>query len=263
MTVSTPLYSLEKCNFYYDQTKALHEITLHLKTGSFYGIIGPNGSGKTTLLDLLLGHTTPASGLIKYRATPLAAYSRQALAKEISLVPQEFQLGFEYTVYQVVMMGRHPYIPRFGSPSELDHHLVEENLKLLDIWEYRSRPASMLSGGEKQRVVVARALSQDCPVLLLDEATSNLDIQHTIDIMKIIHTRVKEDGLTAIATIHDLNLAGAFCEQIIGIKNGRIQMSGETNQVLTSNCVKELFNVSATINKHPVHNSVSVNYEYR
>lgn len=260
---NTSVYTVENCAFSYDNKPALKNINLKIETGHFYGVIGPNGSGKTTLLDLLLGLKNTTSGSVKFNNHALSSYSKRELAKNIAAVPQEFALSFDFSVYDVVMMGRHPYTPRFGNPTGIDHELVEQNLKLLNIWKLRTQPANMLSGGEKQRVVVARALTQDCPVLLLDEATSNLDIQHTIDIMRIIRDKVKKQNITVIASIHDLNLASAFCDKIIALNEGAIHAFGSTADVISANLIKDLFNVTASTHKTGTEKTTSVQYVYR
>ena len=263
MNSDTSVYTVENCSFSYNHKPALKNINLEIEAGHFYGVIGPNGSGKTTFLDLLLGLKSTTSGAITFKSIALASYSKRELARNIATVPQEFALSFDFSVYDVVMMGRHPYTPRFGSPTDKDHELVEQNLKLLDIWKLRNQPANLLSGGEKQRVVVARALTQSCPVLLLDEATSNLDIQHTIDIMRIIRDKVDKQNLTVIASIHDLNLASAFCDKIIALNEGAIHTYGSTANVISTNLIKELFNVTASTHKTGTGNTTSIQYVYR
>ncbi|PID77521.1 MAG: iron ABC transporter [Deltaproteobacteria bacterium] len=244
--MSQPVFSLENCCFSYGRQFSLQDVSAEIRPGIFYGIIGPNGSGKTTLLDLLLAHKKISAGRLLFRGKSIYSYTRAELAQEISLVPQEYHFNFDFTVHQIVMMGRHPHLGRFSAPTEKDLQIVEENLKLLGIWDLRNRPASQLSGGEKQRLVTARALCQCCPVLLLDEATASLDIRHTIGIIKTIKEKVKQ-GVTVIAIMHDLNLAAACCDFLLALKSGRLFALGKSCEVLSPPMIKELFGVSANI----------------
>jgi iron complex transport system ATP-binding protein len=244
---STSLFSIHDGWFGYAKNPVLENINLSISKGKFYGLIGPNGSGKTTLLDLLASTTKPDRGTVIFKDRPVTTYRRQELARMLALVPQDFTLGFDFTVFDVVMMGRHPHIPRFSSPSGKDLDLVEEALAIMDITILRDRPVTDLSGGEKQRVVVARALAQDTEVLVLDEATSNLDIRHTIEIMRVIYSRVVKKDLTVVAAIHDLNLAAAFCDELIVLQDGKIVTSGPVQVILTEELIWKVFSVESHV----------------
>ena len=248
---------------YRDGKTVLQDINLSLNPGRFYGLIGPNGSGKTTLLDLLASTLQPDKGTVLFRGKPLAAYRRQELARMLAFVPQDFALGFEYTVFDVVLMGRHPHIPRFSSPAAKDLDRVEEALALMDITQLRDRAVTRLSGGEKQRVIVARALAQDTQALILDEATSNLDIRHTIEIMRVVSDRVRQKGMTVIAAIHDLNLAAAFCDELVVLKAGSVVTQGAVRDVLTNPLIQEVFAVDGHIRVHPETMALGIDYVFR
>jgi iron complex transport system ATP-binding protein len=246
-TKASPLFAISKGCFAYRASNVLQYIDLDLAPGQFYGLIGPNGSGKTTLLDLLTATRVLQSGQISFQGRALGQYSKKELATKIALVPQQFAMGFDFTVADLVLMGRYPYIPRFSNPSARDLDLVDEAMHVMQIQSLRHRLITDLSGGEKQRVVVARALAQDTEVLVLDEATSNLDIHHTIEIMHVIRKLVCDQGRTVIAAIHDLNLAAAFCDQVIVLKEGRIFNAGPVAEVLTSELIAEVFQVEAQV----------------
>jgi ABC-type cobalamin/Fe3+-siderophores transport system ATPase subunit len=263
MTSSQSLFSLQEVWFGYKKTQVLENINLTLAKGKFYGLIGPNGSGKTTLLDLLTATTKPDRGVITLKGRPLSTFSRLELARMLALVPQDFILGFDYTVFDIVLMGRHPHIPRFASPSGRDLDLVEEALAVMDIATLRDRVVTDLSGGERQRVVVARALAQDTEVLILDEATSNLDIRHTIEIMKVISNRVATKALTVVAAVHDLNLAAAFCDEIIVLRNGEIICCGPVHKILTDTLIREVFSVDSHVSYHPETLTPRIEYDLR
>ena len=245
---SVPLYIVEKCSFRYGTPEILNDLTFNLYPGKFYGLIGPNGSGKSTLINLLMAARQPHSGKIQFRNKIIQSYKQQTLAQHISFVPQDINIGFDFSVYDIVLMGRHPHIPRFHKPSQKDLHIVNEVIKLLDIELVRNRPVTHLSGGEKQRVVVARALAQNTEIMMLDEATSNLDIKHTIDILRILKKRVKDSGRTIIAAIHDLNLAAAFCDELLVLNNKILDDFGPIQTVLSAELLDEVFSVQGEVN---------------
>jgi iron complex transport system ATP-binding protein len=170
-------------------------------------------------------------------------------------------MDFEYTVAEVVMMGRHPYIGRFGSPAAKDFQLVERALTTLDILHLKDRYVTRLSGGERQRVLVARALAQDTEVMVLDEATASLDVRHSIDIMKALRSNVDDRKVTAIAAIHDLDLAASFCDELIVMDRGRIHSSGKVDEQLTSQLLKNIFGVEAAI-LHEADAPPHIHYRY-
>ncbi len=256
------LFQINGVDFSYDKVPVLKNIDLTVKCGKFYGIMGPNGCGKTTLLDLLIGSKTPARGVISYKGKEIRHYRRRALARELSLVPQEFDTGFGFTVEEIVMMGRHPYIERFGSPSKRDYHCVEKALELINICELRNRYISSLSGGQKQRAIVARALAQQTPVLLFDEATSSLDIKFSLHIFNIGQQLVKDEGKTIIAVIHDLNLAAAYCDDMIFMKNGTIRRVGPTKEVFNPETISDIFNIKTNVAQNPFNDKLQVSFQY-
>jgi len=244
---AVPVFAVSKGCFAYRAENVLQDIELELAPGRFYGLIGPNGSGKSTLLDLLTATRFLKSGQLLFQGRPLGSYGKKELARKISLVPQQFAMGFDFTVAEVVLMGRYPHIPRFSNPTVRDLDLVEDAMEKMQIQSLRHRLITDLSGGEKQRVVVARALAQDTEVLVLDEATANLDIHHTIEIMHVIRRLVQDQSRTVIAAIHDLNLAAAFCDQVIVLNEGRIFKTGAVADVLTSGLITDVFQVEPEV----------------
>ncbi|MDR3629818.1 MAG: ABC transporter ATP-binding protein [Desulfocapsaceae bacterium] len=261
MATPQSVFSIRDGWYGYRGPPVLADINLTMEAGRFYGLIGPNGSGKTTLLDLLAATSQPDTGIVLFKGRPVRSYRRQELARQLALVPQDFALGFDYTVFDVVLMGRHPHIPRFSNPTAKDLDLVEEALALMDIKHLRDRVVTRLSGGEKQRTIVARALAQDPQVLILDEATSSLDIKHTIEIMRAVSDRVRFKALTVIAAIHDLNLAAAFCDELVVLKAGRIVAKGPVEDVLTSRLIQEVFSVEGHIHIHA--QTLGIEYAFR
>ncbi len=238
-----------------DKTNVINNVSVAIHQGSFTGIIGPNGCGKTTLLDLLVKHLKAESGEILYLGENICDYSVKAYSKEIALVSQNFYINFNYTVEEIVMMGRHPYISRFSAPSETDYAIVENAMKEADILHYKDSCVTRLSGGERQRVVFARALAQETPVLILDEATSNLDIRHTLSLMNLVSGNVKKMNQTVISVFQDINLASMYCDNLIFLKNGTVVESGRTDDILNSEMIKTVFNVESKIVDDPFSNS--------
>lgn len=257
------LYALEKVCFSYGATPVLHDVNLRLQAGKFYGLVGPNGCGKTTFLDLLTGCKKQLSGAISYMGKELTSYSKRKLARQLALVPQEFDTGFGFTVEEIVLMGRHPHIDRFSAPTEEDWRLVDQAMISIGIDGLRNRYTNSLSGGQKQRTVVARALAQNAPVLLFDEATSSLDIKYTLQIFNIARNLVQTEGRTVIAVIHNLNLAAAYCDNCIFMNNGRIVRHGPTGETMTAETISEIFDVQAKVALDPFNNARQISFQYR
>lgn len=256
------LFDIENVSFSYTGPLVLNDINLSLSPGKFYGIVGPNGCGKTTFLDLLTGCKNPRSGTINFREKPLKSYNKRDLARQLALVPQEFDTGFGFTVEEIVLMGRHPHINRFSSPAEKDWQAVDQAMAAIGITDLRDRYTNTLSGGQKQRVVVARALAQNTPMLLFDEATSSLDVKYTLQIFNLARRLVREEGRTIIAVIHNLNLAAAYCDYLIFMKDGRLQQHGPTPETMTAAVIAEVFDVQAQVAIDPYNQTHQVSFQY-
>jgi iron complex transport system ATP-binding protein len=241
------LFELQNISFAYGEKTIIDNLSLKIRPGKFYGIIGPNGCGKTTVLDLLCRNKGPVSGRILYQGKSLTRYSRKQLALEIGLVPQDFNINFPFTVQEIVMMGRYPHIPRFNAPSAEDRRMVENTMVKTDVLDFKYRPVTALSGGERQRVVIARALAQDPAVLLLDEATSSLDIGHALNLMSVAAEKVAKNAQTVVAVMQDINLAALFCNYLIFMKQGHIVTHGVTETVLTSDTILDVFEVESQV----------------
>lgn len=240
------VFSAKGLCFAYGNNPVLNDISFTINQGRFYGIVGPNGSGKTTLMDLLAGYKKPTGGEVFFREKRLGDYSSRELARSIAVVPQEFTINFPFTVGEIVLMGRHPHMTRFARPSEIDLEIVYNSMKEIGVSEFENKYVTDLSGGEKQRVVLARALAQDTPVMLLDEPTSNLDIQHALHILQVASAKVAS-GRTVAAIMHDLNLAAAYCDELVFLKDGSIHAVGTVEATLTPENVSQVFGVEAKI----------------
>lgn len=226
---------------------ALRDVSAAFAPGRFYGIIGPNGCGKSTLLDLLCGHKRPDEGGVSYRGRPLDAYGKKHLAQNIALVPQSLFMNFSYTAREVVTMGRYPHLGRFAAPGAADTARVEAVLEQCKAGSLGPRYMTELSGGEKQRVVFARALAQDTPVLLLDEPCANLDIRFALRLLDIAAKRVIRENRTVVAVMHDINLAARYCDHMVFMNAGRIEAAGPTGDVLETGILKDIFGVDAKL----------------
>lgn len=256
------IFTINKLSARYGEREVIHDLSLSLEKGLFYGLIGPNGSGKTTLIDLMLASLPPSQGEILLRGQNITAYSHRQKALKIALVPQDFRINFDFTVYEVVMMGRHPHIPRFANPGLADRAVVDQVLTELEITELADRLITQLSGGEKQRVIVARALAQATPIMILDEATSSLDIQHSLHIFQVLKRRQREEQITVIAAIHDLNFAAAYCDAIILLNHGRLVTIGPPQEVLTRERLQEVFSIDCQVYEQPYSGAHQVAYRY-
>lgn len=244
---------LEHIGFSYDkEKKVIDDISAAFDPGNFYSIVGPNGSGKTTLLDLMSGYIRPHTGCIRLGETSIFTLPKKVIAKTIALVSQDYSINFPFSVKDVVLMGRHPYIPRFSHPSRQDLKKAEEAMSLCRITHLAERKVSELSGGERQRCVFARAICQDTPILFLDEAFSNMDIHHTLQLLSLVKQQVREKDKMVISVFHDLNLAAGWSDRILMLKNGKMKAFGDSDDVITPENISRVFGVSAVVefNRH-------------
>lgn len=237
----------ENLSFRYADKPVLESVSIEFRQGLFYGILGPNGCGKTTMLDLLIHHLTPREGSVYYKDKPIEFYSSKQLACEIALVAQNDSVNFPYSVSEVVMMGRHPYINRFSRPSGDDWECVRDVMAIADIDHLAGKRVTELSGGERQRVVFARGLAQNTPVLLLDEATSNLDIHHSLNLLGSVRRDMENNNRMVISVFHDVNLAALFCDRLILMKDSSVFMEGTVVECLHEEALREVFQVDSSI----------------
>ncbi len=247
ITSSNPEIFLDNVSFAYEQEVILKEITLAFEPGQFYSVLGPNGCGKTTLLDLLIGHLKPDSGSVFLKGRELGAWSRKDIARTIALVSQNYNINFPFTVEEVIMMGRHPWISRFSQPDERDMDKVKTIMARTGTDIFKDRKITALSGGERQRCVFARALCQDTPILFLDEACSNMDISHTLRLLNFVKEEVIKENRTVISVFHDINLASIWSDQLIFMKQGRVAAAGTTAEVMDAAIIEDVFQVKTHV----------------
>ena len=239
---------VKEVEFSYASVLVLKDICLELAASEMLGVVGPNGAGKSTLLRCIDRILSPQKGCILLDGEDIKKMSRMELAKKMGYIPQSSAQVFPATVFDTVLMGRRPHLG--WKSSEEDTEKVLETLQLLDIEDLAMRDINELSGGQQQKVFIARALTQEPEVLLLDEPTSNLDIRHQLEVMDIIKSIVREKGIAAIMAIHDLNLASRYAGRIIMMNGGKIFAAGNPASVLTPENIKHVYGVEVKVNNH-------------
>jgi iron complex transport system ATP-binding protein len=239
-------------SFTYDSKSplVLDDVSLAVPRAAIVGLLGPNGSGKTTLLRLLSGTLTPSRGRITLEGTQVGALSRRDLARRIAVVPQETYSAFDFSALEIVLMGRYPHLGAFELEGASDLAIARDALAATGTSALESRPFATLSGGEKQRVVIASALAQASDVLLLDEPTASLDLGFQFDIAALLARLNRERGVTMVVSTHDLNLAAALCTELVLLKGGRVIAEGPTRGALTKANVRALYGVDADVIDH-------------
>jgi iron complex transport system ATP-binding protein len=233
-----------------DGPEVVAGVSVRIADGAFTGILGPNGSGKTTLLRLLSGTRRPVSGRVLLGDTDMRRLSRREVARRIAVVPQETELAFEYTAIEIVLMGRHPHLGVFTIEGPIDIQIAREALAATGTSHLADRKFHTLSGGEKQRVVIAAALSQSAGLMLLDEPTASLDLGYQLEIAALLRQLNADRHVTMAISTHDLNLAASVCRELILMRDGHVLAAGPTAAVLTPENVRRLFDVEADVHVH-------------
>lgn len=237
--------SVQNLSFKYDSHEVLHDLSLDVGDGQIVSIVGPNGSGKSTLIKCIDRILTPSKGKILVNRSDITSMDRMEMARTVAYVPQNSIRVFPNTVFDVVLMGRRPHLG--WKKSYQDEQKVWEVLRLTGMDDHAMNLFTELSGGQQQKVLIARALAQDTGLILLDEPTSNLDIWHQIDVMEIIKKLVKKQKLTAVIAIHDLNTAARYSHAIIMMKKGKIVAAGSPDQVMTEETLQLVYGIRATV----------------
>jgi iron complex transport system ATP-binding protein len=244
-------YQIRGIDFGYGAKRVLKGIEFSIDAGEFIGIIGPNGSGKTTLLKLLAAILKPEAGEIRFEGQNIGSWKRSRLARRMALVPQETIFLYTYTVLEIVLMGRAPYTSLFGFDRPEDLMIARESLEQVGLLGMADRYIQTLSGGERQMVVIARALAQQPQILLLDEPTAYLDIRHQQEIYELLSRLNKERGITVIVVSHDLNLAGQYCRRLLMLVEGRMQADGPPQEVLKKDRIEAVYGCRVLMDSHP------------
>ena len=241
---------LSRLSVRYGKRTVVHEFSAAVKPGDWLCLIGPNGAGKSSILRAITGLASH-SGDVSVDGSPLKLRSPRRRAELVAYVPQSPSLPAEMSAFDYVLLGRNPYISYFGTETAHDRSMVANVLGRLDMLDFADRGLGSLSGGEQQRLVIARALAQEAPILLLDEPTSSLDIGHQQQALELVDRLRHEHGLTVISAMHDLTLAGLYADRLALLHEGHMVMSGTAAQVLRAETLAEFYGVSVSVHHEP------------
>lgn len=241
---------VENLTLGYEGRPVLHRLNFEVQPGEFVGLLGPNGSGKTTLIHALAGLLRPQEGRILLHGEPLAAMRSRQRARTVAVVPQSTDIRFPFTCLEIVLMGRYPHQRRAFSLAEADLATALWAMRETTTDAFADRPVTDISGGERQRVIIARALAQQPAVLLLDEATSSLDVRKKVEIFDLV-SRLNQEGLTVVCAMHDLNLAALYCRRLMFLKDGRLLEDGPTEAVFTAATLERVYETPMEVILHP------------
>ncbi|MCZ6513586.1 MAG: heme ABC transporter ATP-binding protein [Nitrospinae bacterium] len=244
---TTALIETRSLTFAYAQEPVLSDISIRFQPGEFIGIIGPNGSGKSTLLKLIGGILPALSGTVFFKDRELSRYKKKELAVAIAWIPQDKQMAFPFKVIDIVLMGRHPYLSPLSFEGEDDYRIAQEAMQQTQVAEFAERSFNEISGGEKQRVMIASAISQKSEVMLLDEPTSALDIKYQMEVLNILKRLNEQEGKSLILAMHDLHLASKFCKRLVLLKEGRVFCEGTPAEVLKREILEDVYEVKVKI----------------
>ncbi|HBF11987.1 MAG TPA: ABC transporter [Deltaproteobacteria bacterium] len=245
------MLELKSVSFSIKNKQILSDIDFKIEKGDFVGLVGPNGSGKTTLLKILSGVLSHYQGSVNLDLVPIKALKPKALAQFVAMVPQENNLPYPFTALEIVMMGRFPYKKMFDFDSTEDFQVARRAMEKTDCWALAHRNIDTLSGGEKQRLFLARALAQKTKILLLDEPANHLDLKHQKEFFALLTQLSRDEKLTIICVVHDLNLASLHCQKMAFLKEGRLLSFGPTSQILNPKTIKGVFDVGCQELKTP------------
>ncbi len=230
-------------SFDYGEKKIVKDISFSVEKGKFLSIIGPNGSGKTTLLNILTGHLKKKEGKVKFLDKEMEKYSVEEISKHFAVISQNTSIRFPFTALEIVMMGRNPFKERMKNLNKKEMEKIYHVMEITDTLKFANSLITQVSGGEFQRIILARALVQNPKVLFLDEAFSAMDIAHRIKALRLIKSLVEKENLTVISILHDLNLAYTFSDKVCVLKEGKLEGIGNPQEVMTPSLMDEIFGI--------------------
>src|SRR5262245_7545776 len=236
----------DNLTFAYQDKGVLDDVTLSIKKGEMLGILGPNGSGKTTLLKIFSGVLT-GKGEVKVNGETIRSYGRRELSRLCAVVPQDSHVSFPFTVAEIVLMARASHHNPLAFEGEGDKEAARRSMRLTGILHLAERYLHELSGGEKQRVIIARALAQEPEILLLDEPSAFLDLKHQVQVLELLRGLNRERGITIVAALHDLNLAALFFPRLMMLRDGKIYCDGTPSEVLTEKTIEEVYGIRVRV----------------
>jgi len=243
---------LQQVSAGYNSTPVVAEISFAVSDGQFVGLVGPNGSGKSTVVRVMSRVLRPWAGRVILDDRNLYQLSARQAARRIAVVPQDSGYYFDYTVLEIVLMGRSPHLGRFALEGTRDYAAAEKAMRLTGITHLAARPVTATSGGERQRVAIARSLAQQPRLLVLDEPTAHLDINHQIEVLDLVRALNREQGVAVVVVMHDLNLAAQYCDHMLLLHQGRLLADGSPQQVITAQRVRQAYGAEVTVKSHPL-----------
>lgn len=244
------LMKLENISFAYETLPVLKDISLSTREQDFIGLIGPNGSGKSTLLKIMGAILKPDSGSVQFKESSLPKINKKLFAQSVSWIPQDHPMVFPFKVSEIVLMGRHPYLSPLSFESEEDFEISQRAMETTMTSQFADRYFNEISGGEKQRVMIASALAQDPEMMLLDEPTAALDLKYQIQILSILKNLNARHKMTLVMAMHDLNLASSFCNRLILLDEGQIVRDGTPEQVLKKDILEQVYGIEVDLGSH-------------
>ena len=236
----------------YFRKEVIENLSVDFEQGEFIALLGPNGAGKSTLLKSIIGFLIPEKGEVLIKNKSVSNWNKNELARNISFIPQDFKLQFDYLVEDLVLMGRFPYLGYWQSYAQKDKEITQNVLKQLDLFKLRKKQFSQLSGGERKRVTIARALAQETDILLMDEAFANLDINHQLEIMQLLSEINLKQKKLIILVSHNINLASEYCQRILMMKHGKLIADGNPEEIITTENLKKLYKTNLKIIPNPL-----------
>ena len=245
------MLKIKDLSVYYGTRQILRDVELEVRSGEVVALIGPNGAGKSTLIRSISGVVPLRAGSIEVNDMNVTSLSSMERARQIAVVPQAVSMPPAFTVWETVLLGRTPYLNFLGQVSEKDEALARLALEQVDALHLIESRMDEISGGEQQRVLLARALTQDTPILLMDEPTAHLDLRHQIDLLKLIKKQAREKDLTVLIALHDLNLASLFADRIAVVENGLLCVAGTPGETLTPEILSSVYHMQVYVIAHP------------